>query len=178
MTQPYRVIVADPPWAFSDKLPGKSRGAAKNYACMSVADICSFPLPPIAADAWLFLWRVSSMPEEALRVVRAWGFVPKSEIVWLKMTKGWTPAFGLGRYVRAAHETCIVATRGRVKPACRSVRSVFGAQRQEHSRKPDVFLDIVEELTGADAVPRLEMFARRHRAGWTCMGNELPSAAE
>lgn len=173
---PFRVIVADPPWPFADKLPGAKRGAAKNYSLLNVDEIARFALPPIADDAWLFLWRVAAMQEEALSVVRAWGFQPKSEIVWLKMTKRWTPAFGMGRYVRAAHETCVVATRGRVQPAVRNVRSVFGSRRLEHSRKPDVFFEIVEELTGGG--PYLELFARRRRDGWSAIGDELPMAAE
>jgi N6-adenosine-specific RNA methylase IME4 len=170
-----RVLVADPPWKFGDSLPGAGRGAVKHYACMSVEQICSFDLPPLENDAFLFLWRVASMPEEALRVVRAWGFVPKSEIVWRKLTVNGKVHFGMGRTVRAAHETCIVATRGRPQPKARNVRSIFDAPVGRHSAKPDAFYDLVEEL--ADG-PYAELFARRHRAGWRCFGNELPEAAE
>ena len=81
---PYVCITADPPWKMGDKLPGKKRGAAKNYRVLTVSEIMRFPLPPIADDAILFLWRLSAMPQEALDVVKAWGFVPKSEIVWEK----------------------------------------------------------------------------------------------
>lgn len=166
----FRVLVADPPWSFGDKLPGKNRGAAKNYSVLSVEGICRFELPPLARDAWLFLWRVSSQVEEAYRVVRAWGFVPKSEIVWEKVTSGGKAHFGMGRYVRASHETCIVATRGRVKPLSRSVRSRFAAPTGEHSEKPAAFYAIVESLA---AGPYVELFARRQRQGWTCLGDEL-----
>ncbi len=31
MKKRYRVLTADPPWPFKDKLPGKGRGAAKHY---------------------------------------------------------------------------------------------------------------------------------------------------
>ena len=57
----HRVVCADPPWAFSDPLPGKKRGAEKHYATMTVDEICAYPLPPVADDAVLFLWRVASM---------------------------------------------------------------------------------------------------------------------
>lgn len=165
----YRVVVADPAWSFGDKLPGASRGAAKNYRVLSVDDICGFELPPLEPDAWLFLWRVSSQVEEAYRVVRAWGFVPKSEIVWEKLTSGGKAHFGMGRYVRASHESCIVAVRGRVKPLSRSVRSRFAAPVGRHSQKPEAFFDIVESLS---AGPYVELFARRQRPGWTCYGDE------
>jgi N6-adenosine-specific RNA methylase IME4 len=82
----FRTIVADPPWKFGDKLPGPARGAVKHYKVMTTAQIAAFPLPPLTEDARLFLWRVSSMPEDALTVCRAWGFEPKSEIVWVKVT--------------------------------------------------------------------------------------------
>ena len=42
----YAVLAADPPWKFSDKLPG-SKGAAHHYACLTTPEICRFPLPPL-----------------------------------------------------------------------------------------------------------------------------------
>jgi hypothetical protein len=73
--------------------------------------------------------------------------------------------------VRASHETCIVAKRGRPLIKARNVRSVFEAPVGRHSEKPEGFYDLVESL--ADG-PYLELFARRVRPGWTCLGNELP----
>lgn len=73
MIESYRCVVADPPWPFDDKLPGKGRGAAKHYAMMTLKEIREFALPPIADDAYLFLWRVAAMQEEALSVMHAWG---------------------------------------------------------------------------------------------------------
>ena len=51
-----------------------------------MADICAFPLVPLARDVRLFLWRVGAMQEEALAVIRAWGFTLKAELVWVKTT--------------------------------------------------------------------------------------------
>lgn len=172
--KPASVIVADVPWKFSDSLPGKGRGAAKHYPCMSVRDGVRFPLPPIADNAALFFWRVSSMQSEALRIVDAWGFELKSELVWLKLTKTGKRHFGMGRYVRNEHETCLIATRGRMPPKLKNVRSCFGAVAGEHSAKPDAFYDIVESLYNG---PYVELFARRERPGWTTFGNELAVAA-
>ena len=176
---PFSIVVADPGWKFSDKLPGKKRGAVKHYPVMTAAAICALDLPPIADDALLFMWRVSSMVEEAYRVVRAWGFVPKSEIVWKKLTKKGKRAFGMGRYVRMEHETCIVATRGRGLSLIRShsVRSTFRAKVGRHSEKPPEFYRLVHRLVALD-VPRVELFARVERAGYTCFGDELGSRLE
>lgn len=171
MSEPFACVVADPPWSFGDKLPGASRGAEKNYGVLSVEDICALTLPPIAADAYLFLWRVSSQVEEAYRVVRAWGFAPKSEIVWQKLTKTGLPWFGMGRHVRASHETCIVAVRGRPKRLNANTRSTFSAAAGKHSEKPDAFFALVEALCPG---PRLELFGRKERPGWTVVGDQAP----
>lgn len=167
---PARVLLADPPWRFGDKLPGKGRGAVKHYPCLALRELCFFPLPPLADDCLLLLWRVAAMQQEALAVCSAWGFVVKSEIVWRKLTVSGKAHFGMGRYVRASHETCIVATRGRVKVADRAVRSVFDAPVQEHSRKPDAIYEIAERLVPGG--PYVELFGRRRRAGWTVLGND------
>lgn len=196
MTQQFPVIVADPPWSFGDPLPGKNRGAIRNYACLTVSDIARFPLPPIAADAFLFLWYVTSMVDEARFVCRAWGFTPTGgELVWVK-TRDRQPlvadpllmpdaagayalapfaklAFGMGRTVRNCDERCIIARRGRPKVASRSVRSVFFAPTGAHSSKPDTFYTLVEKLHGG---PYVELFARQRRAGWTALGNQVPRA--
>lgn len=190
-----RVLLADPPWMFGDKLPGDGRGAEKNYDVLSVESISKFPLPPIADDAMLLMWRVASMLDEALSVVRACGFVPKSEIVWVKTTRPIEPRsvvrvvdddgerqmvdwplplwFGMGRSVRMAHESCIIAKRGKWQPKSRSIRSVFFAQAEKkaHSKKPDAFYSIIEELSDG---PYAELFARHRRAGWMQFGNQLP----
>ncbi len=176
MIAPSRVLVADPPWQFGDKLPGPKRGAAKHYATLSVAEICAFELPPLADDAYLFLWRVSSMQQEALDVMRAWGFTLKTELVWKKLTTKGNRHFGMGRTLRAEHETCLVGVRGRPAVRCKSIRSVLEAPLPErrHSAKPDAFYDLVEQLCEG---PYVELFARRHRPGWQCFGNELQEAA-
>lgn len=197
--RPYSVIVEDPPWKHGDQLPGPKRGAGKHYDVMPTEEICALSLPPIADDAHLFLWRVASMQQEALDVVRARGFTVKSELVWLKRTKGGKEAFGMGRHVRNSHEICLICTRGRGAGIInRSQRSTFTteydhtvaellggldddgggefeARIAEHSRKPPEFYRIVEGLFGPD-VARLELFAREQRPGWTTLGNEVPGA--
>lgn len=116
------------------------------------------------------------MPDEGLDVVRAWGFTPKAELVWVKTVAagGQALRIGMGRYVRNAHETCIVAARGKAASLIqsRSVPSVFFAPRGEHSAKPDAFYELVERLAPG---PRVELFARRGRPGWKTLGDQAPS---
>ncbi len=110
------------------------------------------------------------MQAEAIEVVKAWGFVLKTEIVWLKRTRHGKRHFGMGRIIRAEHETCLVATRGKPKPKVLSVRSTFEAPTGLHSEKPEAFFDLVEGLFDG---PYLELFARRQRDGWRCTGDEV-----
>lgn len=173
----FRSITADPPWPLADKLPGPGRGASKHYSTMSVKDICALRLPPIGPDALLFLWRVSSMVEEAALVARAWGFRPVSEIVWVKTDARGAVRIGMGRYVRLSHESCMIATRGQGRTFIKDhgVPSVIFAQRGAHSAKPEAFYALVERLAEG---PHLELFARQERPGWTCVGDALGSRLE
>lgn len=189
----FKVIVADPAWKFDDALPGETRGAEKNYRCMSTPDICQLAArghgsltimdQPVAPDCALFLWRVASQQQEALDVARAWGFTVKTELIWLKKTAHGNLWFGMGRTLRAEHEVCLVATRGAPTVKNHSTRTTFvtdldfeglSAPAGRHSEKPERFYEIVETLFDG---PRLELFARRRRAGWTCVGDELKAAS-
>lgn len=182
ITAPARILIADPPWRPGDSLPGPKRGAAAHYPTMTVDQIARFPLPPLERDAILFLWRLACMQDEALLVARMWGFTVKSELVWIKQTVKGKRHFGMGRYVRAEHEVCLIATRGRYKVDSRKVRSTFTAKvpvgpdgKARHSAKPDEFYGVVRELCGA--APAVELFARQERPGFLCYGNELALAA-
>lgn len=169
----FRVVVADPPWPFKDSLPGAARGAEKHYTVMSVPAICSFELPKLAADCWLFLWRPATHQLEALHVARSWGFRgASSELIWRKMTNdGQRVRIGMGRAFRNAHETCLVFKRGKPERLSMSLPSIFDAPRLEHYRKPDRFYEIVDAFAPG---PKVELFARRQWSDWTCLGNEMP----
>lgn len=189
----FSILVADPPWKFSDPLPGKKRGAVKHYPCMPIEKIMSFLddqgiQDVLEPDAVLCLWRVGSMQLEALHVVRAWGFdMPTSEFCWVKTTKDNSRIrTGMGRSVRNAHEIALVCKRGK-KPwshhvASHSVTSAFDALEVPeeceirapyagHSVKPDEFYRRVDQLFHGN---KLELFARRQWPGWACIGNEMP----
>lgn len=165
-------IVSDPAWKFGDGLPGKSRGASKNYGCLTVPEIVSVMSPHCQdANAVMFMWRVAAMQREALQVLDALGFTPKTEMVWEKLTNSGKAFFGMGRYVRASHETCLIAVKGRAFPEARNVRSRFSAPVREHSRKPGEFYALVEQMYPSSR--KVELFARIVRAGWEQHGLEL-----
>lgn len=176
------VLLADPPWKFGDSLAskGKGRGAANHYRCLTPRQIEAFPLPPLAANCLLMLWRCSALQDEALAVMQCWGFKQKTELVWVKLSrqpKGRDEPpprklhFGMGRYLRGAHETCLIGVRGRVDVSDHSIRSVFAAPVQEHSRKPDYQYEVAQRLVPKG--PYVELFGRRPRPGWTVLGDEV-----
>lgn len=47
--------------------------------------------------------------------------------------------------------------------------NLLGTSKREHSRNPDEVYDIIEACS---AGPRLDLFARRAREGWTAWGNQ------
>ncbi len=181
----FEIIVADCPWKFGDKLPGV-RGAESHYPCMSTIDLMELRLPPIADNAILFQWYVASMLEDAVAVTNAWGFTIKTQMIWVKTKNGVVDdtvdegdlAFGMGRSVRAAHEGCLIATKGKYTQliTAKNVRSVFFAPRGEHSAKPNKFYELVETMCAGGE--KVELFARTPRSGWTGIGHMLGSVLE
>ncbi len=84
----FNLIYADPAWQFSNKKTGGSMksGAAHHYkSTMSVDELKAMPIDDIAADdCILVMWYVGSMPQEALDVVKAWGFTLKLDFFSLR----------------------------------------------------------------------------------------------
>jgi N6-adenosine-specific RNA methylase IME4 len=187
----YRCIMADPPWLYEDAGAGKRGATGRHYdSGMTAADVCEmgeWVWTKLAADdAWLFLWVTNwyMTQPDTHRICEAWGFVPKTVITWVKGTEPHRSLFGAvpepvtvdigcGHYARNSTEQCIVATRGRVKPLVRNVRTDFYARSrtEPHSRKPDRFYRMVERIC---AGPRIDLFARRVNSGWDGWGMEYP----
>jgi N6-adenosine-specific RNA methylase IME4 len=165
---PFPVIYADPPWRYVEGTTSPNRIVENHYATMALEDICALPLPQWAApNAVLFLWSPAPKLEEAFQVMKAWGFGYKTSMAWVK------DRIGMGHWVRQQHELLLIGRRGAMPAPPPSVRvpSVVYAPRREHSRKPDEMYSIIEHMY--PDVPKLELFARTRRPGWTAHGNEV-----
>lgn len=169
----YNTIVADPPWRTktgpswgkSDKSePLNPDKHDLTYPTMTVPEISAI-LPPAANDAHLYLWTINAYVEDAYRVARAWGFLPSTLLTWCKTPKG----IGLGGAFALSSEFILFARRGSLATKQRVDRNWWEWKRSTHSRKPEAFLDIVEQVSPG---PYLEMFARRQRIGWDTWGDE------
>ncbi len=174
---PFATIVADPPWQYNDRINPETRGAVNHYATMSADDIATLPVETAAEDrAHLYLWTTNAFMAEAHELAKAWGFVPKTIITWVKIKQGGERfgdvRIGMGHYWRNATEHVLFCVRG--KPALKTLRrnqpTVFFAERSQHSAKPQEFYDLVE---GMSPGPRLELFARTPRDGWAVWGDEV-----
>lgn len=187
---PFNVIYADPPWRFETwSLRGEDRSATRHYECMGLDAIAALPVADIAAkDAALFLWVIQPMLPEALALIGAWGFTYKTVAFgWVKIKGEPRQQFlfadsgsvrkGMGYHTRAGMEQCWLATRGRgYERLTKGEAQVHLEGLREHSRKPDHFADAITRLTGD--VPRLEMFARTTRPGWSVWGNQVDKFRE
>jgi N6-adenosine-specific RNA methylase IME4 len=177
----YRTIVADPPWPYSDNgfiaghtpASGKVHERVKPYEFLPVAAIAAMPMHDLTADdARLFLWATNRFLPDAFGVVEAWGFRYRQTVVWRKT--GRLPP--LSASVAPNHaEFLLVGVKGKPERLRHWTSNVVAAPRLAHSVKPDVFLDLVEQVSPG---PYLEMFARRARFGWDYWGDESLGTAE
>lgn len=176
----YRTILADPPWRFSNRTgkvaPEHQRLA--RYKTMTTRDICDLDVRGVADDqCHLYLWVPNALIAEGLEVMRSWGFVYKTNLIWYKVRKDGGPdGRGVGFYFRNVTEMVLFGVRGRsnrtLQPG-RTQPNIVVSRKREHSRKPDELYGIAESCSPG---PYLEMFARYRRDGWDQWGDQIDSA--
>jgi N6-adenosine-specific RNA methylase IME4 len=173
--QRYSTILADPPWQFQNRT-GKMAPEHKRllrYPTMELKEIMELPVPRLAAaSSHLYLWVPNALLQEGLKVMEAWGFTYKTNIVWLKIRKDGGPdGRGVGFYFRNVTELLLFGLRGsmRTLQPGRTQVNMIATQKREHSRKPDEMYNLIEECSPG---PYVELFARFRREGWDQWGNE------
>lgn len=221
MVKQFQIIVADPPWTFSDTLSMSDvkRGAKANYSTMPLDDLKALPVKAISDPngCLLALWVPSALLSSGLDLMHSWGFQQKQTYVWVKskqspfksllnktahaitsdapITKNTIKnafseaqeacktqlddvlQFGLGRLFRQTHEICLIGINNSgiyKKLRNRSQRSVSFASNIKHSVKPEALQDALEVMFLDQDIKFLELFARRQRPQWVCLGNEAP----
>lgn len=179
----FKVVYADPPWKYATRgkqTAGASRLPDRHYKTMGLDDICALPVGDLAASSsWLFLWTTWPHLEEALAVMKAWGFKYSSEgFTWVKLRRNHTGELFTRRSVhmttgyttRKNTEPCLLGRRGSPQRLRADVQEAIFAPVREHSRKPD---EAAERIVRYAPGPRIELFAREARPGFTGWGNEL-----
>lgn len=180
----FATVLADPPWQFvnrTGKVAPEHRRLSR-YGTLTLPEICALPLREVTAPiAHLYLWCPNALLPEGLDVLKAWGFTYKSNLVWHKVRKdGGSDGRGVGFYFRNVTELLLFGVRGK-GPAVRTLApgrsqvNLLATRKREHSRKPDEIYPIIEACSPG---PRLELFARGIRPGWTVWGNEADDGYE
>ncbi len=172
----FATILADPPWQFTNRT-GKMAPEHKRlnrYQTMTLEDIVGLPVANIAAEtAHLYLWVPNALLPDGLKVLDAWGFTYKTNLIWFKTRKDGGPdGRGVGFYFRNVTEMILFGVRGknaRTLDAGRKQVNLIAQMKREHSRKPDEQYEIIESCSSG---PYLEMFARGTRKGWNTWGNQ------
>lgn len=144
------------------------------YGTMTLDEILDLPVAKVIADsAHLYLWVPNALLPEGLKVLHAWGFTYKSNIIWHKVRKDGGPdGRGVGFYFRNTTEILLFGVKGKnartLAPGRRQV-NILRTMKREHSRKPDEQYSLIEDCSPG---PFLEMFARGTRRGWSSWGNQ------
>ena len=169
----YGVFYADPEWRDEvwSRETGLDRAPDNHYATSEAGRIkARDDVIRLAAEhCVLFLWTTIQHEAIAHETMRAWGFLYKSQIVWVK------PSIGLGRWVRSRHEILLIGTRG--NPPCPAPGeqwdSVIEAPRPgPHSKKPEIFYELIEAYF--PNTPKIELNARQRRLGLGRIGTGGP----
>lgn len=172
LPQRYPIIYADPPWRYENPPMGSAGRAIENhYPTMTLEEICALTVSEICTeDALLYLWATAPKLAECMKVIEAWGFEYRTNMVWDK------EKIGMGYHVRNQHELLLIAKRGNIPPPVPGTQpsSLYRETRGEHSAKPDFFYEMIE--TAYPSLPKIELFSRRVRVGWTNWGNQASAA--
>lgn len=168
----YQCIVMDPPWPMKkiEREERPNQGHELDYPTMSleqIADETLVPVRTLAADnCHIYLWVTHKFLPAGLELLKAWGFNYQCQLTWCKNV-GITPFSWM-----YDTEHVLFGRRGNLPLERVGLRLSFDAPVKGHSVKPDVFYQRVLEATPG---PRVEMFARHEREGFTAWGNEVAS---
>ncbi len=182
-TGKFHCITMDPPWPMKkmplDKFPDQGKeldyptmpvfckeGKCLREDCQSIQCVVGRILESSADDnCHLYVWVTHRFLPDGLQLVKSWDFHYQCLMTWVK-PGGMTPfSFQYNT------EHVLFAHRGDLKLQRMGMKLSFEAPATGHSRKPEVFYERVME---ASPEPRLEIFARDARHGFTVWGNEAP----
>jgi N6-adenosine-specific RNA methylase IME4 len=187
----FHTALGDPAWQFENRT-GKvapEHRRLHRYGTLSFDEICALPVARVmAVPAHLYLWVPNALLPDGLRVMAAWGFTYKSNIVWYKIRRDGGPdRRGVGFYFRNVTELLLFGVRGkdaRTLAPGRRQPNIIETRKREHSRKPDEQYALIEACSPG---PFLELFARtQQQTGlfpcrqreWTRLGDEAENELE
>tara|TARA_R100000773_G_C4212798_1_gene111930 strand:+ start:116 stop:1099 length:984 start_codon:yes stop_codon:yes gene_type:complete len=159
----YDVIVADPPWEYNRIYDPDVSRVANPYPSMTLEQIKNIKLPA-SNNSVLWLWTTHSYLYDAKDILEHWGFEYKATLVWNK------DKMGMGNWLRMQCEFCLLGIKGKPIYNNTKYRDIITEKGRQHSRKPDIFYDMVNEICLGS---KLDYFSREQREGWYNYGNEI-----
>jgi N6-adenosine-specific RNA methylase IME4 len=176
----FGTILADPPWEFAvwSRITGLDHCPDAHYPTMTLDAIKAIPVADLAAEhCALFLWATRPHLPGAIDVLQAWGFAYKTCWVWRKTRNG-KPRPGLGYWTRDMNELLLLGVRGDLPAPApgRQWPSEIEADAGRHSQKPEASFELIESYF--PNLPKVELFARAVRPGWSSWGNEIEPDAD
>jgi len=158
----YDIISIDPPWPYGREYDPQNSRVANPYPEMSIDEIKAINLP-LKESSIVFFWTTHKFLPDAFDILNTWGFEYKATLVWNKEN------MGMGSWFRMQCEFCLFAIKGDVFWNNTYYRDIINETRREHSRKPDAFFNMVDNLCIGN---KLEYFSREKRNGWDNYGDE------
>jgi site-specific DNA-methyltransferase (adenine-specific) len=177
----YNIIYADPPWHYGSKsainnTSGKTiKPLEDHYNTMTLNELKELPIKGLTKeDAACFMWVTDSHIDEALEILKSWGFKYKTiAFNWVKTTSKGNYCKNVAPWTMKSSEICLLGIKGKMTKykQVNNIESLVIAERTKHSRKPKEVRDRIELLFGD--TPRIELFAREKTEGWDSWGNEI-----
>lgn len=173
----YKCLVIDPPWQYTLRVDDDTHRNRIPYKSMTVREIAALPISELLEDsAYVWLWITNSHISYLPLMVGSWGLRQLTLLTWIKTTNdGSTVRMGTGHYLRNSTEHCALLVKGSPKSfssmgTLSNQNTAIFAPRQEHSRKPQAFFTLVDQLCAG--MSKLEMFARESRVGYDSWGDQ------
>lgn len=170
------VILEDFEWHFETRsAAGMDRHAANHYEtaadALTPAEIVARTAERFtiaAPDCVAFMWATNPHLWIAMQVMALRGFSYKSNYAWGK------DKIGPGYWNREKHELLLIGVKGNIPCPAPGTQwdSLITAPRGAHSEKPDCVYEMIE--TYFPTLPKVELNARKVRAGWIGWGNQYP----
>lgn len=178
-TNKYDIIYTDPPWqqgkGGKKKARPNSSGKSLDYPTMSLQDI-----KELHKDIFerltnrkhnVFMWATEKYLHQVEEFMVELGYKLHIRFMWAKST-GQSPAYT----VRFTHEYLLWFYKaGNMLLPAKDKRGVYSsvilANPRKHSQKPVCVYDMLEDMFPNTS--KIELFARNHRQGWDCWGNEV-----
>lgn len=166
---PYRLIYIDWPWQYDNNDQHEGSKAHTPYPTLPMDRIhkAAEDIKRVALDEELVLamWVTNHFVWAIGDVLKVLGFERNDAVItWDKGNPG------VGRTgPRGQTEHLVLAWRKGAKHTLNELSTIIEAPRREHSRKPDVFAELLHKHC---AGPHLEMFAQEEREGWDVWGAE------